>query len=43
MVADERLRQPDVRDELGDAGFTIRETTDDTKPVHIGEGLVECP
>ena len=41
VVADERLAQADVGDELGDAGLTVREASDDAQPIHVGEGLVE--
>jgi hypothetical protein len=37
----ERLRQPDVVDELGDAGLGASEALDDAQPVHVREGLVE--
>lgn len=37
----ERLRQPDVVDELGDAGLGVSEPLHDAQPVHVGEGLVE--
>lgn len=41
MVADERLGQAHMGDELGDARFTLREAPHDPQAVHIGEGLVE--
>ena len=41
VVADERLRQADVGDELGDAGLALGEAPHDAQAVHVGEGLVE--
>ena len=41
MVADERLRQPDVVDELGDRRLALGEPAHDAQAVHVGEGLVE--
>ena len=41
MVADERLAQADVGDELGDAGLALRQAPHDAQAVHVGEGLVE--
>ena len=37
----ERLRQPDVVDELGDGGLGVGEPLHDAQPVDVGEGLVE--
>jgi hypothetical protein len=41
MPRHERLAQPDVFDELGDAGFPVGEASDDPESVHVGEGLVD--
>ena len=40
-MTDERLRQADVGDELGDARLALGQATDDAQAVHVGEGLVE--
>ena len=40
-MTDERLRQPDVGDELGDRGLALGQAADDAQPVHVGQGLVE--
>jgi hypothetical protein len=36
----ERLRQPDLRDQLRDGRFGGRQATNDPKPIDVGEGLV---
>lgn len=36
----ERLRQPDLRDEVPHGGIAAGEAPDDAKAVHVGEGLV---
>jgi len=41
VMADERLAQSDVRDELGDAGLAVGQPADDPQPIHVGECLVE--
>ena len=41
VMADERLAEADVRDQLGDARLAVGEAPDDAQPVHVGEGLVE--
>ena len=41
MPADERLRQPDLADQVGDGRVTSRETLDDPEPVDVGERLVD--
>ncbi len=41
MVADQRLAEADVGDELGDRRLTVGEAPDDAQPVHVGERLVE--
>jgi len=41
VMADERLAEPDVGDELGHAGLAVGQATHDAQPVHVGEGLVE--
>jgi hypothetical protein len=38
---DERLRQADLSDELGDGRLSLREAADDAKTVDVGEGLVD--
>jgi len=43
MPRDERLRQADLGDELGDAGLGLGEAADDPQPVDVGEGLVDEP
>ena len=43
VVADERLAEAHVRDELADRGVALGEAPDDAQPVHVGEGLVERP
>ena len=43
MPRDERLRQADVVDELGDRCLGASEPLDDPEPVHVSEGLVEGP
>jgi hypothetical protein len=40
---DERLRQADVVDELGDRRLGVGEPLDDPQPVRVSEGLVEGP
>jgi hypothetical protein len=42
VPADERLREADVVDELGDGGRAIRKALDDAQPIDVGEGLVEA-
>jgi hypothetical protein len=37
----ERLRQPDLGDEVGDAGLRAGETPDDPEPVDVGQCLVD--
>ena len=41
MVADERLRQADVRDELPDRRLALGKPPHDAQAVHVGQGLVE--
>jgi hypothetical protein len=43
VPAHERLRQPHVVDELGDARLTTGKALNDPQAVHVGEGLVERP
>ena len=43
MPRDERLRQADVVDELGDRRLGAGEPLNDPQPVHVSEGLVEGP
>ena len=38
---DERLRQPDLSDELGDGRLGGSQTADDPEAVDVGEGLVD--
>jgi hypothetical protein len=38
---DKRLRQPDLRDELGDGRLGDGEGAHDAQPVDVGEGLVD--
>jgi hypothetical protein len=40
---DERLRQADVVDELGDRRLGVGEPLDDPQPVRVSECLVEGP
>ena len=42
-MAHERLRQPDVVDQLGDGGRRARQALDDPEPVDVRERLVEDP
>jgi hypothetical protein len=37
----ERLRQPDLRDELRDGRLAVRQAPDDPEPVDVGERLVD--
>ncbi len=37
----ERLREPDVGDELRDGRLALRQATDDAQAVHVGHDLVE--
>ena len=41
MPGHERLRQPDLLDEVGNAGVGLGETPDDPQPVDVGECLVD--
>lgn len=41
MPGHQRLRQPDLRDELGDRRLAMREAPDDPEAVDVGEGLVD--
>ena len=41
VVADQRLAEAHVRDELADRGVALGEAPDDAQPVHVREGLVE--
>ena len=41
VMADERLGQPDVGDELGDARLAVGQAADDAQAIDVGEGLVE--
>lgn len=41
MPRDERLREPDLGDELGDGRLRGREAADDPEPVDVGESLVD--
>ena len=43
MPGHERLRQPDLLDEVGNAGVGLGETPDDPQPVDVGERLVDEP
>jgi hypothetical protein len=43
VMRDERLRKPDVVDEIGDRRVAVGQPPDDAEPVHVGERLVECP
>jgi hypothetical protein len=38
---DERLRQPDMSDELRDGRLALRQAPDDPQPVDVGHDLVE--
>jgi hypothetical protein len=41
MPRDERLRQADVGDQLGDGGVTVGKPADDAKTIDVGHDLVE--
>ena len=41
MPRHERLREPDVGDELGDGRLALGQATDDAQAVHVGHDLVE--
>jgi hypothetical protein len=41
VVAHEGLAEPDVVDQLADAGRAVGQPAHDAQPVHVGEGLVE--
>ncbi len=41
MPAHQRLREPDVVDELGDAGLAAGKPLDDPQPVDVRERLVK--
>jgi hypothetical protein len=43
VPAHERLRQADLRDQLGDRGRPGRQAADDPESVDVGEGLVDEP
>jgi hypothetical protein len=43
VPADERLREADLRDELGDRRGPGGESADDPQPVDVGERLVDDP
>jgi hypothetical protein len=43
VPADEGLRESDLLDQIRDGGVTARETSDDPKPIDVGEGLVDDP
>ena len=43
MPADERLRQPDLLDQVRHRRVAIREALDDAKAIDVGEGLVDDP
>ena len=43
MPADQRLRQPDFLDQVGDRSVAAGESPDDPQPVDVGEGLVDDP
>ena len=40
MPGDQRLGQPDLRDQLGDRGLAVCQAPDDSQAVDVGEGLV---
>ena len=40
VPADERLRQPDMLDQVRDARIPLRESTHDAQAVHVGQCLV---
>jgi hypothetical protein len=41
MPRHERLRQPHLRDELGDRRLAVRQATDDPEAVDVSQGLVD--
>jgi hypothetical protein len=41
MPGNERLGQPDLRDELGDGRLARGQTSDDAEAVDVGQGLVD--
>jgi hypothetical protein len=41
VPGNERLGQPDLRDELGDGRLARGETPDDAEAVDVGQGLVD--
>jgi hypothetical protein len=41
VPGDERLRQPDLGDELGNGGLGVGQRADDAQPVDVGQGLVD--
>ena len=41
MPRHERLRQPDMGDELGDGRLALGQASHDAQPVHVGHDLVE--
>ena len=43
MPADERLREPDLLDQIGDGCVAIREALNDAEPIDVGECLVDDP
>ena len=43
MPADQRLRQPDFLDQVGDGGVAAGESPDDPQAIDVGEGLVDDP
>jgi hypothetical protein len=43
VPADQRLRQPDFLDQVGDGGVAASEAPDDPQAIDVGEGLVDDP
>jgi hypothetical protein len=43
MPADQRLRQPDFLDQVGDGGVAAGQSPDDPQAIDVGEGLVDDP
>jgi hypothetical protein len=40
VPADERLREPDFLDQIGDGGVAVREAFDDAEPIDVGQRLM---